>query len=122
MNWTNFLLILTLLYLCYYGINLLFDLRNLRKPPKDDNAEELLFFDDDSKPQLIEAEKSPIQQLFDIPPVLMDIDYNEPITEAAASPAQDSSNPIYATGAVGMNEMLSLAKKDLIVFTGELSY
>jgi hypothetical protein len=34
MNWTNFLLTLTLVYLAYYGFNLLYDLLMKRKPPK----------------------------------------------------------------------------------------
>ncbi|MCA5006141.1 hypothetical protein [Sphingobacterium bovistauri] len=122
MNWTNFLLILTLLYLTYYGLNLLYDLFRARKPIKNESAEELLFFDEDIQPQLILPKEEPQQDVDRISQPSIDMEFDYQILEQTAKETQASTNPIQSTGAVSLKELFSLAKINLIEYTGEISY
>lgn len=121
MNWTNFLLTLTLLYLSYYGLNLLYDLFKARKPPKDDSAGEVLFFDEDVKPQLILPKEEQPEDL-DNSAEGMEVESIPKVTVEADGQIIPSSNLIQSTGAVGLKELFNLAKDNLIEFTGAISY
>lgn len=122
MNWTNFLLTLTLLYLSYYGINLLYDMLRARKPLKDVSADELLFFDQETNPQLIIPNQEPLEDYDGSSDQVIDIDLDEPKLETADRYVNASSNLIHSTGAVGLKELFNLAKDNLIEYTGAISY
>ena len=62
MNWTSFLITLALAYMAYYGLNLLFDLLISRKPPKTDSTGDVLFFDEDIRPEIIVPAEVPDPQ------------------------------------------------------------
>lgn len=122
MNWTNFLLILTLLYLTYYGLNLLYDLFRIRKPPKDDSDGEVLFFDEDTKPQLILPNEEPLEDFNDLSHLSVEKTSSLQLTNVPNAPMYTSSNLIQSTGGVGLRELFSLAKGHLIEYTGAISY
>jgi len=119
MNWTTFLLTLTLIYLAYFGVNLLYDLLSLRKPPKEKESDEILFFEEDIKPQLIIPKEEQQQDMDDF-----SIHKNE-VQEADGfrnHQVYESFNPMQSTGAVALKELFNLAKNDLIEYTGAINY
>ncbi|NGM71644.1 hypothetical protein [Sphingobacterium sp. SGL-16] len=122
MNWTNFLLMLTLLYLSYYGINLLYDVFKSRKPVKDANTDEILFFDDDNQPQLIIPPEEQLEIDVDASNSLHDSVVENVVDENSDRQIESTSNFIQTTGAVSLTELFSLAKSNLIHYTGEISY
>jgi hypothetical protein len=79
MNWTNFLLILTLSYLSYYGLNLLYDLFMSRKSSSPTGKDDTLFFEEDIQPQIITYTPGPVAD--------QAVEENEPI--AATHAAKD---------------------------------
>ncbi|VTP91428.1 hypothetical protein [Sphingobacterium daejeonense] len=118
MNWTTFLLTLTLAYAAYYGLNLLFDLLITRKPPASQDNDEILFFEEHTEPQLIDYQEEP-----------------EPVVPPEPEPREVPQPPvgkngqqniasaiIHATGAVGLKQLFSLAKGDLIEHTRAIPY
>lgn len=118
MNWTNFILLLTLIYLTYYGLNILYDLLRAQKTPKDNGTEELLFFDDEITPQLIVPNED--VDVFANQTGEMDTDFLQ--AELVDTSIVESVNFIQSTGAVGLQEMYNLAKANLIEYTGAISY
>ncbi len=122
MNWTNFLLILTLLYLTYFGINLFYDFIRARKPPKDGSSEDMLFFDDDIIPQLILPKELSSERFDELPDQLVDNLTAVELPETKDWQQQASLNPIHSTGGVRMQELFGLAKNKLIQYTEALSY
>ncbi|MBE8714834.1 hypothetical protein [Sphingobacterium hungaricum] len=121
MNWTNFLLTLTLLYLSYYGLNLLYDLFRARKATRHDSAGEVLFFDEDVKPQLILPKEEQPEDL-DSSTEGIEVESIPQITALPSPQVVPSSDLIQSTGAVGLKELFNLAKDNLIEFTGAISY
>jgi len=119
MNWTSFLLTLALAYMAYYGLNLLFDLLIARKPPKTDSPGDVLFFDEDVRPEIIVSAQEPSAQTETEPPTAAPA--AQP-TETLNEPPAQLSGPIRSTGAVGIKELFNLAKNNLIEYTGEISY
>jgi len=122
MNWTNFLVILTLLYLTYYGLNLLYDLFKDRRTVRDDSDDEFLFFDENIKPQLIVPEDSPEVDFVELQNQSLDVETDSHINNTAIVHVSESSNLIESTGAVRLNELFNLAKSNLIEYTGTISY
>lgn len=122
MNWTNFLLILTLLYLTYFGINLFYDFIRARKPPKDESSEDILFFDDDIIPELILPKEPSSERFEELSDQLVDNFTAVELPETEDWQRQASLNPIQSTGGVRMQELFGLAKNRLIQYTEALSY
>ena len=122
MNWTNFLLLLTLIYLTYYGLNILYDLFRVQKPPKDKGTEELLFFEDDITPQLIVPTELSLDDVDDLVNQSIDMELDHQELTFTDTFEDESVNFIQSTGAVGLLEMYNLAKANLIEYTGAISY
>lgn len=117
MNWTSFLFTLALVYLAYYGLNLLYDMLRTRRPPKTDSTGDVLFFDEDVRPEIIVPPEEPAPQA--------DADPETPhIPQATDMPDEPRglSGTIRSTGAVGLRELFHLAKDNLIEYTGDISY
>jgi hypothetical protein len=108
MNWSHFILILTGVYLAYYGINLIADLCLTKKPPAPENDQERLFFDETIEPQLITYEE----------------DTEQP--QVVALPPENSGSlpgsTLESTGAVNLKELFRLAQNNLIDYTGAIRY
>ncbi|MGO3108118.1 hypothetical protein [Sphingobacterium sp. JB170] len=122
MNWTSFLITLALGYMAYYGINLLIDLLISRKPPKADSSGDVLFFDEDVRPEIIVPADDPIPESA---PALPTQAEPQPAPRTPATPTaqpEGLSGPIRSTGAVGLRELFNLAKDNLIEYTGDISY
>ncbi|MEN5057142.1 hypothetical protein [Sphingobacterium kitahiroshimense] len=118
MNWTTFLLTLTLAYAAYYGFNLLFDLLHARRPPASNDSDEVLFFEEHTEPQLIDYQEEPEA-----------ITLREPEAQEVPQPPTRKNGPqeiassiIHATGAVGLKQLFNLAKEDLIEHTRAIPY
>src|SRR5690606_5546069 len=115
MNWTSFLLTLTLVYLAYYGLNLLYDLLMSRRPPASDSKGDTLFFEKDIRPEIIEYIEQPT-----VKPEPTDAEPTEPIAPKV-HPVGIHGNVI-STGAVGIKDLFNLAKNNLIEHTGAIPY
>ena len=119
MNWTTFLLTIAFAYLAYYGLNLLYDLLMTRRVPKTDSARDLLFFDEDVRPEIIEPADDPAPETETAPSARHDPPQAPP---SPISPQPGLSGPIRSTGAVGLRELFNLAKDNLIEYTGAITY
>lgn len=111
MTWTSFIITLVLAYLVYFGLNVLFDLLMGRKQATSNPENEELFFEERVSPEPItyveQAETSPAVQP----------------EEAGGSTIQSiTSGLIQATGAVGLKQLFSRAKDDLIEYTKAIPY
>lgn len=122
MNWTNFLITLTLAYLAYYGFNLLYDLLVARKLPKADSTDEVLYFDEDATPEIVEPSDIPSPETGPATAAQSESPEPAPATAAPPMPPQGLSGKLWSTGAVGIKELFGLAKDNLIEYTGEISY
>lgn len=118
MNWTTFLLTLTLAYAAYYGLNLLFDLLITRKPPASQDNDEILFFEEHTEPQLIDYQEEPESvdppepEPREVPKLSVEKNGQQNIASAI----------IHATGAIGLKQLFTLAKDDLIEHTRAIPY
>jgi len=108
MSWTTFLTVVFIVYLVYYGLNLLYDLFKAKRLPETDDYSEELFFTDDSEPELIELKSE------------------TSVAEANSNPqspkAYFSSGPVASTGGVGLKQLFFMAKDNLIEFTRTIPY
>ncbi|OYD43624.1 hypothetical protein CHT99_01225 [Sphingobacterium cellulitidis] len=109
--------------MAYYGLNLLFDLLISRKPPKAYSPGDVLFFDEDVRPEIIVPAEAPIPEPAETATALQPGTPQAPqATETADEPPPQLSGPIRSTGAVGLKELFNLAKDNLIEYTGEIFY
>ncbi len=115
MNWTNFLLILTLSYLFYYGLNLLYDLFMNRKPYSSPGKDDTLFFEEDIQPQIITYTPSPAadQAEEEIEPI---------VATVLPKTSRNISGNVFSNGAVSLKELFNLAKNNLIEHTSTIPY
>lgn len=115
MNWTNFLLILTLSYLSYYGLNLLYDLFMGRKSSSPTRKDDMLFFEEDIQPQIITYSPGPTAD--------QALEENEPIAATMLpKTSRTLSGNVFSTGAVSLKELFNLAKNNLIEHTSSIPY
>lgn len=114
MTWTNFLLILLVMYLAYYGLNVIFDLFMSRKKPAYESGNDVLFFNEDVSPELITYEEGSEAQA--ALPALVN---QEP---KVTKQPNFTSGLLTTTGSVGIKELFNLAKNDLIEFTKAIPY
>lgn len=115
MNWTNFFLILTLSYLSYYGLNLLYDLFMGRKPSSSPGKDDTLFFEEDIQPQIITYTPGPAAD--------QAVEENEPIAATILPKTSRSiAGNVFSTGAVSLKELFNLAKNNLIEHTSTIPY
>src|SRR5690606_18417115 len=105
----------------YYGLNLLFDLLVARRLPKPDSGDEVLYFDEDATPQIIEPSDIPVPETG--PATALPSEAPEPAPAPAPPvPPQGLSGKLWSTGAVGTRELFGLAKDNLVEYTGGISY
>jgi len=114
MTWTNFLLILLVTYLTYYGLNVIFDLFMARKQPGSESDQDVLFFNEDNSPELITYEE---ELETPAPPSV-----SENLEPDAPKQSSFTSGLLRSTGAVGIKELFNLAKDDLIEYTRAIPY
>lgn len=110
MSWTNFLIVIFIIYLVYYSLNLLFDFLISPKTSAGEIAEDELFFSQTFSPELITAEE---------PETFATVSDK---TEAAGASPIFASGPIGSSGAVGLKQLFSLAKNNLIEHTRAIPY
>jgi hypothetical protein len=109
MNWTQFILWLSLAYFIYYLLNLLFDLLRPRSKSAENSGLEELTFSEEHEPETVvendvQKEEKKLQAL-------------NPNNRQAIS-----SGPISATGGVSLKQLFFLAQSDLIEFTKTIPY
>lgn len=112
MNWNHFILLLTGIYLGYYAVNILADLYLKRKPPGEEAEQDVLFFSEDSQPEIIIYDDTPVQPVAAFQP-------EQPSPEP---PESYPAPPIEATGAVSLKELISAAQKGLLQYTKAIPY
>ena len=106
MNWIQFVLYLSAVYLGYYGLNLMYDLFYLKDPDsklKNSKNGEITFPEHYSPAQV------------ELPEELIQEDNFE-------NTAAISSGPIESSGGVSIKELFSLAQNDLIEYTKAIAY
>lgn len=106
MNWNHFLLLLAGVYFGYYALNLIADLYLKKKPPGQE-SEDVLFFSEDTRPEIVLYDDQPEQP---IPETLL------PPVPAYPSP------PLESTGAVSLKELIRIAQAGLIQYTAAIPY
>ncbi len=112
MSWTTFAVAILLAYLLYYLMNILYDRWAAGKVPGQDTGDEKLYFEDDVVPELItleEREEASAQE-----------SSSERVMQQA--PLTAISSQVESTGAVGIGELMRLAKENLIEHTRAISY
>lgn len=111
MSWNNFLILILIIYILYYALNLFFDLFISPKATTGDIAEDELFFSQTFTPELITpAEESEASATV------------SDETDAAGHRAGLSSGTISSSGGVGLKQLFSLAKNNLIEHTRAIPY
>lgn len=111
MTWTSFGLWLSLGYLAYYGLNLAFDMLLSGKSAAGTPAQQELFFEEASEPELIDyLEDAPVGDL----PVLG--------ASNAGSSVVLGSGRVSGSGALSIAELLIRAKDELIEHTRAIPY
>lgn len=112
MSWTNFLIVILIVYLVYYALNLLFDL--LISPntgSQGEIAEDELFFSQTFSPELISLEEK-------METATTGSDKADDTRPASII----SPGPIGSSGGVGLKQLFSLAKDNLIEHTRAIPY
>ena len=115
MNWNHFILLLIGIYLGYYAVNILADLYLKQKAPGGETDHDILFFSEDSQPEIIIYDDEP-----------------EQVASTATAARQDSSAqetaPAYpspvlnSTGAISLKELNKVAKAGLLQYTKAIPY
>lgn len=110
MSWTNFLIVIFIVYLVYYLLNLLFDLFLSPRLAGSETEEDEVFLTETYAPELISLEEK-IEQA------------DAADTGEGGRPASSiSSGPISSSGGVGLKQLFSLAKDNLIEHTRAIPY
>jgi hypothetical protein len=115
MNWNHFILLLIGIYLGYYAVNIIADLYLKQKPPGGEADQDILFFSEDSQPEII---------IYD--------DVPELVNNATSAPQQDSptqeseqaypSPVVESTGAVSLKDLIRVAQAGLLQYTKAIPY
>lgn len=115
MNWNHFILLLTGLYVGYYAINIFADFARHRKASVEDAPQDMLFFSEDSKPEIIVYEDEPAQATTEVRPA-------NPAAQAREAEAAYPGPPLEASGAVSLKELIRVAQAGLIQYTRAIPY
>jgi hypothetical protein len=106
MNWLHFFLWIACIYAIYYLVIIFTDfLRTGNKPDAQGWVNELTFSEIESPQRIVMEEQS----------------ISLPITGSKAGNSQGGS-AVIASGGVLIRELFSLARKESIVYTGQVSY
>jgi len=111
MSWTNFLIVIFIVYLIYYLLNLIFDLFLSPRVSKGEDAEDELFFTKTFTPELITLEERVVEE-----PVVAETEKVETSTSFI------STGPVSSSGGIGLKQLFSLAKNNLIEHTRAIPY
>ena len=111
MSWNNFLILIFIIYFLYYALNLFFDLLISPKASAGNIAEDELFFSQTFTPELITPDKEPEAT-----------DTVSDETDTAGVKAGLSSGTVGSSGGVGLKQLFSLAKNNLIEHTRAIPY
>lgn len=109
MNWTQFLLGLTGIYLLYYALNVSLDFLKSGSSKTNKKESDVLFFSEDMIPKLIVHEEEAINDPVNVDELTME------------TPAF-SSGVLESTGGGTLKDMFSLAQTGKIVYTKGISY
>ncbi|MFD0764510.1 hypothetical protein ACFQZI_06575 [Mucilaginibacter lutimaris] len=93
MNWMKFMLWLSIIYLAYYAVVLLWDFLRSRKLPADERSD-IISFDDDS----------------------------EPVREIPAPEPEVYNASVLSSGGVSLKQLFSLAREEAIEYTRPVSF
>lgn len=115
MNWNHFILLLIGIYLGYYTVNIIADLYLKKIPKNPEGDQDILFFSEESQPEIIIYDDEPVQpaaiagtQQTDLP--------DQQVSESLPSPALES------TGAVSLKDLIRVAQAGLIQYTKAIPY
>lgn len=111
MSWTDFLIVIFIVYLVYYSLNLLFDLLISPKPSSGEIAEDELFLSQTFSPELIMPEEK----------TETDVTVSDKANVAGPA-AIISSGQVSSSGGVGLKQLFLLAKNNLIEHTRAIPY
>ncbi|WP_313157476.1 hypothetical protein [Sphingobacterium multivorum] len=106
MNWIQFTLYLSTLYLGYYGLNLMYDFYRNNKPGnelKNVSNGEISF------PEFHSSTK-------------VDLPEEDILDDSFENAGAITSGPIESSGGVSIKELFSLAQNDLIEYTKAIAY
>lgn len=115
MNWNHFILLLIGIYLGYYAVNILADLYLKQKAPGGETDQDILFFSEDSQPEIIVYDDEPEQLV------------NTATAPQQGAPAEETA-PAYpspvleSTGAVSLKELIKVAQAGLLQYTKAIPY
>lgn len=115
MNWNHFLLLLIGIYLGYYAVNILTDLYLKQTAPGGETDQDVLFFSEDSQPEIIVYDDNP-------EPL---VTKNQELQPASPEPDAQKSYPIpplVSTGAVSLKELNKVALAGLLQYTKAIPY
>lgn len=115
MNWNHFILLLTGIYLGYYAVNILADLYFKRQPPGKEADQDVLFFSEDSQPEIILYDDAPEQPVAALPAPQPGLPAQEP-QQAYPAPVMES------TGAVSLKELIRVAQQGVLQYTKAIPY
>jgi hypothetical protein len=115
MNWNQFILLLIGIYLGYYAVNILADLYLNKKPQGEISDQDVLFFSEDSRPEIIIYDDEPEQAVIATPATQLESSTQEP-AQAYPSPV------IVSTGAVSLKELIQVAQAGLLQYTKAIPY
>jgi hypothetical protein len=113
MNWNHFILLLIGIYLGYYAVNILADLYLKQKAPGGETDQDILFFSEDSQPEIIVYDDEPEQV---VNPSTAPQQGAEETAPAYPSPVLES------TGAVSLKELIKVAQAGLLQYTKAIPY
>ncbi|MFD2285965.1 hypothetical protein GJU39_01360 [Pedobacter petrophilus] len=111
MSWTNFLIVIFIVYLVYYSLNLFFDLFLSPRTPQGEIAEDELFFTQTFTPELI----TPDEKIEEVTSVDEAYKKEKPITSI-------STGTVASSGGISLKHLFALAKDNLIEHTRAIPY
>jgi len=113
MNWNHFILLLIGIYLGYYAVNILADLYLKQKAPGGETDQDILFFSEESQPEIIVYDDEPEQVVNPATALQQGAEETAP---AYPSPVLES------TGAVSLKELIKVAQAGLLQYTKAIPY
>jgi hypothetical protein len=117
MTWLEFLKWSALLYIFYYGVNILLDLSRGRSVSTDSGSEEALHFTENNLPTSVLPAPPPVEKVIQPTPAVV---FESTIQEPSVTKTQPQS-AIEGMG-VTIKELLELAQKEAIDYTKKVSF
>lgn len=112
MSWINFLTVIFIVYIVYYLFNLLFDLFISPGNRVSERTEDELFLTETYSPELISFEE----------PQPEEEPHEKDSVVAKTDKAANVSSAFVSSGGVGLKQLFSLAKDNLIEYTKAIPY